>query len=91
MWGWRTLDERLPYQNPTTGKPRQKILVVMTDGGNTITQTPGSAYHWDNKKVLGNDVVNRANLQTTQICETINLTTDIIIYSIAFDLSLIHI
>ena len=88
MWGWRTLDERLPYQNLTVGKPRQKILVLMTDGGNTITQTPGAAYHWDNQGQPGfDDVVSRANNLTTDICSSIHTTTDITIYSIAFDIN----
>ena len=87
MCGWRTLDSRLPLVNVTTGKARRKILVLMTDGGNTIIQTPGEAYHWDNKKVLGNDVKDRADDRTRDICDTINLTTDITIYSIAFDIN----
>ena len=88
MWGWRTLDERLPFPNVTTGKPRQKILVLMTDGGNTITQTPGAAYHWDNKAAPGfGDVVSRSNNLTTDICTSINTMTDITIYSIAFDIN----
>ena len=87
MWGWRTLDNRLPFANSTSGKARRKILVLMTDGGNTIIQTPGEAYHWDNREVLGNDVVDRADDRTRDICDTINLTTDITIYSIAFDIN----
>ena len=87
MWGWRTLDNRLPLANSTSGKARRKILVLMTDGGNTIIQTPGEAYHWDNREVLGNDVVDRADDRTRDICDTINLTTDITIYSIAFDIN----
>jgi len=87
MWGWRTLDSRLPIANVTTGKPRRKILVLMTDGGNTIAQSPGKAYHWDNKKTHGPDVKNRADDQTREICDSIKLTTDITTYSIAFDIN----
>ena len=93
MWGWRTLDPRLPYYEYTPSKePRKQILVLMTDGGNSVYQSSATPYHGghyhllDTKELPKAQVTGPADDRTADICESIKSKTEIAVYTIAFDI-----
>ncbi len=78
IWGWRLLTNDIPF---TDAKPKsenlRKVLVLMTDGKNT--RSPNYPWHNANDENVANDL-------TRELCENIN-NDEIIVYSIAFDVS----
>jgi len=58
MWGWRSLDPSAPLVN-TSGTERQKLVILMTDGSNTVSQS--GLFH------NGNDY-REANRHTEELC-----------------------
>jgi Mg-chelatase subunit ChlD len=85
IWGWRALspddpfDQGLPYNHQVKGKPLKKIMVLMTDGANTLSKDPSSAYH------LSNNATD-ANQLEAELCSNIK-ASGITIYTVAFDLN----
>ena len=93
MWGWRTLDPRLPYsESASTEGTRKQILVLMTDGGNSVYQSSATPYHGghyhllDTKELPKAQVAGPADDRTADICESIKTQTNIAVYTIAFDI-----
>ncbi len=77
LWGWRTLDTTVPLSsnagNPA--KKREKIMIVMTDGENTLSK----------KGILHNgNNANAANTKTDTLCKKAK-ADDVTIYTIAYD------
>jgi len=63
QWGWRALDPTGPFKSNTNSKgPRQKLLILMTDGENTRSQD--AALH------TGTDIA-AANALSAELCEEI--------------------
>jgi len=83
MWGWATLTSQAPFeeaQDTVNGKSVRKIMVLMTDGFNTISPTlPYNGYHW------GYDTA-KANEYTTELCTNAK-AANIEIYTIAFEVT----
>jgi len=77
IWGWRTLDNRVPFtQNVVTENvDTQNIMLLMTDGSNSVSlrgTKPGfeGIYHWgesDNPEKAKQD----ADLLTSELCSSI--------------------
>ncbi len=78
VWGWRLLSNSIPF---TDASPKEnaisKVLILMTDGANTIS--PSYPLHDRYRK-------KEANKITKELCENIK-DDDIILYTIAFDVS----
>lgn len=83
MWGWSVLskaepfDEAVDYGARVDGKPVRKVMVLMTDGFNTLS--PIYPEH------TGNDTM-QANTITAGLCTNIK-GQDIDIYTVAFQVS----
>jgi Flp pilus assembly protein TadG len=81
MWGWRVLSdeepfsEGVPYGQSVNGKTVRKILVLMTDGRNSVS--PFLEFH------TGLDVA-LADSRTSEVCTNIK-ARGIQIYTVAFD------
>jgi len=81
IWGWRLLSKQAPYTEAkgyderVYGLKTRKLLVLMTDGMNTLSPT----YPWHS----GTDT-NLANSLTSELCTNIK-AKGITIYSVAFD------
>ncbi len=83
-WGWRVLSSKLPFQEgvPPDDEDWQKVLVLMTDGANTVQWSwPGgvpeaqtSASSWS------------GNSKTATLCDAIK-AKDILIYTVAFQVN----
>ncbi|MGV8839497.1 MAG: pilus assembly protein TadG-related protein [Bauldia sp.] len=100
MWGWRLLSPTVPftegrsYEDPDN----RKILIIMTDGANTYNTNSSpnrsfySAFGFVKANFLGttsNDeatVVTQMNSRTLEACANIADQTDIIVYTIAFQI-----
>ncbi len=84
MWGWRVLSKIEPFNEArpdalvANGKLR-KVLVLMSDGQNTRSQTPGEADHDDTDAAA-------ADAMTVEVCEKIK-SAGIQIYTVAFDVT----
>ena len=61
MWGWRSLEPAAPLVNTSSGD-RQKLIILMTDGANTVSQS--GLFH------TGQDW-RAANTQTENLCEKV--------------------
>ncbi len=88
MWGWRLLSPSIPFPNPNAyGGDNKKIIILMTDGENTIS--PGTNWTFHDG---GNHHTHRrsntavANAKTIEICGNIK-DEEIIVYTIAFEVS----
>lgn len=78
IWGWRLLTDKYPFADAAPKDDNlTKVLVVMTDGANTISPT----YPEHN----GNNA-NIANNITEEICQNIN-DDGIVTYTIAFEVT----
>lgn len=83
LWGWTTLskqepfDEAYGYDEVVDGNKVRKIMVVMTDGTNTIS--PTYPEHW------GSDSA-KANTLTSEVCTNVK-AKGITIYAVAFDVT----
>ncbi len=78
-WGWRTLDVRAPLTeaNGPYASSTQNVLILMTDGANTISKT-GLTHE-------GNNVAD-ANNVTEVLCDKIS-AAEIDVYTIAYDIT----
>lgn len=75
IWGWRMLDSKAPFDDiSNTDAKRQRALVFMTDGKNTLSL--------NQPKHDGNDE-NAANDLTSELCELIK-AENIQIFSVAY-------
>ena len=94
-WGWRTLDDDVPLGQPVAGNARKKVLILMTDGFNTVSQrgpdpivdNDGRYHHGehDTGDDAGNAVVTaEANTVTANLCTNIE-DDDIQIFTIAYE------
>lgn len=83
-WGWRTLDDDIPLGDPIAGETRKKALVFMTDGHNTVSRLGADKYHYGEASDT-NNVNADANKVTERICDNLK-STDILVYTIAYDL-----
>jgi Flp pilus assembly protein TadG len=83
MWGWATLSKDAPYaeaEDVKDGQNVRKIMVLMTDGFNTLSPTvPYDGTHW------GSDTV-KANALTAELCANIK-AAKVEIYSVAFEVT----
>jgi len=80
-WGWRTLDNNVPFDaSAIDGNPRRKILVAMTDGANTMSRENASTHLH-----IGLDQ-DDADTRSLELCQTIK-DNDIEVISIAYALS----
>ena len=79
LWGWRTLDESVPFSsNGANAKAdREKVMIVMTDGEN---QRSKNGTRHDNTNV------GSANSKTDTLC-TQAKRDDVTIYTIAYDVN----
>ena len=83
MWGWRVLSKDAPYDqgmDPSTmqdGQRVRKIVVLMTDGQNTLS--PSYPAHNGNDAAL-------ANRLTAEVCQNIK-AAGIEIYTVAFNVT----
>ena len=77
MWGWRTLDKRQPLTeaNAKFKKNTRNVMILMTDGANTLSKT--------DETHSGSDVV-ATNKLTQDLCKKIN-DADIEVYAIAYE------
>lgn len=82
MWGWSTLSKEAPFEEAkgygeeTAGLPVRKIMVLMTDGANTLY--PSYPYHATELSGA------QANTLTDQLCANIK-DAGIEIYTVAFE------
>lgn len=83
MWGWRVLSKNAPYDQAkdygemVNGSPVHKIMVLMTDGQNTLSPTYPA--HDGNDTAL-------ANKLTAEVCTNIK-AKGIDIYTVAFSVT----
>ena len=91
MWGWRLLSNSIPFTeaSPYNGG-NKKVMVVMTDGKNTISTGEKNWYINQGARPLeswhdGNDT-NEANVRTAELCVNVK-DEDIIVYTIAFEVA----
>ncbi len=83
IWGWRALskiepfDEARGYGEVVNGNPVRKIMVLMTDGTNTLSATP--------PRVWGSDVA-ETNQRTLELCNNVK-AKGIELYTVTFDIS----
>jgi len=79
LWGWRTLDESIPFSSNGTNvkADREKIMIVMTDGENQRSKN-GTRHNGNN--------INAANAKTDAICSEAK-RDDVTIYTIAYDVN----
>ncbi len=77
MWGWRTLDSRLPFDQAVsnTDTKTDKIMIVMTDGANT--RSKNGAFHEGTSQL---DADNKAE----EMCSRIK-NENITVYTIAYE------
>ena len=91
IWGWRTLDRDLPFDEAkaTKAKDTQSVLLLMTDGSNTVSlrgERPSfeGLYHWgehDEDKAVRN-----ANALTSELCQSIK-ADNIKVITVAFEVT----
>ena len=91
IWGWRTLDRDLPFDEAraTNAKDTQSVLLLMTDGSNTVSlngERPGfeGLYHWGEHDE--NKAVRNANALTSELCQSIK-ADNIKVITVAFEVT----
>jgi Flp pilus assembly protein TadG len=83
FWGWTTLSKSAPFSQArdygeiVDGKPVRKIMVLMTDGFNTLS--PNYPEHNDNDRHEANDL-------TSELCTNIK-AQNIELFTVAFEVS----
>lgn len=79
LWGWRTLDETVPFSSngANVKADREKVMIVMTDGENQRSKN-GIRHNGNN--------INAANAKTDAICREAK-RDDVTIYTIAYDVN----
>lgn len=82
-WGRAVLSSAAPFeesQSTSGGKKVRKVMVLMTDGHNTVSPTvPYNGYHW-------NSDTSKANELTTELC-TNTKGDGVTIYTVAFNVA----
>jgi len=88
IWGWRTLTQAEPLTSPsglpTTGETRltapSRVMLVMTDGGNTRSHGGQEDHHhdWSN--------VDNANTRSSAICEAAK-EDGVVIFTVGYRMS----
>ncbi|MCW5717003.1 MAG: pilus assembly protein [Bauldia sp.] len=100
MWGWRLLSPTVPFTEGRAydDPENRKILIIMTDGANTYNTNSSpnrsfySAFGYVKANFLGttsnneSTVVARMNARTLEACANIAGQTNIIVYTIAFQI-----
>ncbi|MCC6734676.1 MAG: pilus assembly protein [Bauldia sp.] len=100
MWGWRLLSPGIPFTEGRAydDTDNQKILIIMTDGANTYNtnSSPNRSFYSAFGFVKANflnttsnvesTVVSQMNARTLEACQNIADDTDIIVYTIAFQI-----
>ena len=88
LWGWRTLDAAEPFDDITNIDPdRRKILVLMTDGQNTVYKYNEKHYSLSPTSSTYETKMAETNALMMTICDGIK-ADDIEIYSIAYKFDL---
>ena len=90
-WGWRTLDDDTPLGRPIDGDERRKVIILMTDGFNTVSRrgpdpdvdNDGRYHHGEFNQDSG--VTDEANIETATLCTNIE-SDGIQIFTIAYEL-----
>ena len=79
LWGWRTLDESIPFASGGSGAvaKRDKVMIVMTDGENQGSKN-GTRHNGSSQ--------NAANAKTDATCEAAK-RDGVTIYTIAYDVN----
>ena len=98
MWGWRAISDKTPFADGVaySKKNVKKVIVLMTDGANTLTMRK-----WTGNKVMNHngdmwghdlrtDPAPQTDQYTKEVCDNIKLKDpntgkDIALYTIAFD------
>jgi len=77
LWGWRTLDETVPLSSKVGNpkKKREKVMIVMTDGDNTLSK--------NGIRHTGQDTA-AANAKTATLCARAK-ADEVTIYTIAYE------
>ena len=94
-WGWRTLDDDLPLGRPIAGDDRKKVLILMTDGANTVSQrgpdpivdNDGRYHHGEHDSgadAHNAEITAEANARTATLCTNV-AADDIQIFTIAYE------
>jgi len=77
-WGWNMLSHEEPFTEAASySDSTQKVLVLMTDGENTLS--PTYPYHYGNNAALTNNL-------TLEICTNIK-SKGIVIYAVSYEVS----
>lgn len=99
-WGWRLLSPTVPFAEGRTYEDpeNRKILIIMTDGANTYNTNSSpnrsfyGAFGFVKANFLGttsnneDTVVAQMNARTLEACQNIEDDTEIIVYTIAFQI-----
>jgi len=80
LWGWRTLEASAPFTEASTSQNGEKVLVLMTDGANTV-EVQGNEHTRQNRNSFNPAA---ANNLTQDICNRVK-GSDIKVYTIAFE------
>lgn len=90
MWGWRTLSETAPFTEGAS-KPKakddniHKVVVLMTDGQNTLEKVPGTPVLKYTGVAHGNFDTANADARMLEVCENVK-DAGIEVYTIGFKL-----
>jgi hypothetical protein len=82
LWGWRAISHRLPFadgKDPAASDGVQKVIVLMSDGTNTLSKKSGAPEHDDSN-------VADANKMMEEVCTNIK-NDGITIYTVAFQIN----
>lgn len=83
MWGLRTLQPEAPFTEASRSLPNttgtERVLVLMSDGDNTVRVVNDGPQH------QGNDQGNGADALTASLCETVK-NENITVYTIAYEI-----
>ena len=83
LWGWRTLDNRMPLRSRTT--KAEKVLILMTDGNNSRSKQ--GEWHEFGRRRQDEDAAQRAaDAKTRTLCNAIK-DEDITVYTIAYEVT----
>ncbi len=90
MWGWRTLSESAPFaEGATKVKAKEdnihKVIVLMTDGQNTLEKVPGTPVLKYNGDSHGNYDTAVADARMLEVCENVK-DDGVEVYTIGFKL-----
>ena len=78
LWGWRLLNAQAPFPNQSDPKKVKRIMVLMSDGINTVSKSDGSVWHGGKNR-------NDADEATLATC-TAAKKDGVEIYTVAYDI-----